>query len=100
MEGLTGNIKFDSLGFRSDFILEVVELKKEGLFKVGSWSQADGINFTRNYTETYNEVVESLHNKTLKITTILVRTKKIILGTCIHRTGLLVEAQGFGSTNI
>ena len=77
MEGLTGNIKFDSLGFRSDFILEVVELKKEGLFKVGSWSQADGINFTRNYTETYNEVVESLHNKTLKITTILVRTKII-----------------------
>ena len=74
MEGLTGNIKFDTLGFRSDFVLEVVELKKEGLVKVGAWNQGQGINFTRNYTETYNEVVESLHNKTLKITTILVST--------------------------
>jgi hypothetical protein len=31
MEGLTGRIKFDSRGFRSDFDLEIIELKKEGL---------------------------------------------------------------------
>ena len=39
MEGLTGRIKFDSRGFRTDFDLEIVELKKEGLVKVGSWNQ-------------------------------------------------------------
>ena len=72
MDGLTGAISFDSLGFRSDFILEIVELKKEGLVKVGSWNQGSGVNFTRNYTETSKEIEESLHNKTLKITTILV----------------------------
>lgn len=72
LEGLTGQIKFDSLGFRSDFNLDIIELKKEGLVQVGTWNQGAGANFTRNYTESYSEIVESLHNKTLKITTILV----------------------------
>ena len=73
MEGLSGNIRFDSRGSRSDFDLEIVELKKEGLVKVGMWNQGSGANFTRNFTESYSEIVESLHNKTLIITTILVR---------------------------
>jgi len=30
-----------------------------------------GANFTRNYTESYSNLVESLHNKTLIITTIM-----------------------------
>ncbi len=34
MEGLTGRIRFDSLGRRTDFELEIVELKKSGLEKV------------------------------------------------------------------
>jgi hypothetical protein len=34
MEGLTGRIRFDSLGRRTDFELEIVELKKTGLEKV------------------------------------------------------------------
>ena len=34
MKGLTGTIKFDQHGLRTDFSLEVVELKKEGLAKV------------------------------------------------------------------
>ena len=73
LQGLTGKIQFDTLGFRSNFDLDIIELKKEGLVKVGSWSQEFGANFTRNFTESYTEIVESLHNKTLKITTILVR---------------------------
>ena len=73
LQGLTGKIQFDTLGFRSNFDLDIIELKKEGLVKVGSWSQELGANFTRNFTESYTEIVESLHNKTLKITTILVR---------------------------
>jgi ionotropic glutamate receptor len=70
MEGLTGPISFDSLGFRSNFFLDIIELKKEGL--VGVWNRGSGANFTRNFTEAYSQIVESLHNKTLKITTILV----------------------------
>ena len=34
IEGLTGRIKFDPEGQRSDFELEIVELKKHGLDKV------------------------------------------------------------------
>ena len=39
--------------------------------RVGVWNQAAGANFTRNYTESYTNIVESLHNKTLIITTIM-----------------------------
>ena len=34
IDGLTGRIKFDQEGQRSDFQLEIVELKKHGLDKV------------------------------------------------------------------
>ena len=34
MEGLTGPIKFDARGFRTDFSLDIIELKQEGLVKV------------------------------------------------------------------
>ena len=34
MDGLTGRIKFDTRGFRSDFDLEIIELKKEGLYRL------------------------------------------------------------------
>ena len=72
MEGLSGRIKFDGAGFRSDFQLDIVELKRDGLVKVGSWDPTNGANFTRNYSKTTTEVVESLHNKTLIVSTILV----------------------------
>ena len=50
MKGLTGNITFDQHGLRTDFELEVIELKKEGLVKVGAWTEKGGMNFTRNFT--------------------------------------------------
>ena len=72
MEGLSGKIRFDGAGFRSDFQLDIVELKREGLVRVGKWDPSNGANFTRNYSKISNEVVESLHNKTLIVSTILV----------------------------
>ena len=39
MTGLSGRIKFDQHGLRTDFRLEVVELKKDGLIKVGTWTE-------------------------------------------------------------
>jgi ionotropic glutamate receptor len=41
------------------------------VFRVGVWNVGAGANFTRNYTESYTNLVESLHNKTLIITTIM-----------------------------
>ncbi|XP_012273725.1 glutamate receptor ionotropic, kainate 2 isoform X1 [Orussus abietinus] len=72
MIGLTGIIKFDHEGFRSDFVLDIIELNsKEGLKKIGIWNSTDGVNFTRSYGDVYTQIVESLQNKTFIVTTIL-----------------------------
>ncbi|OXU29874.1 hypothetical protein TSAR_002822 [Trichomalopsis sarcophagae] len=72
MTGLTGSIKFDNQGFRSDFILDIIELNtKDGLQKIGRWNSTRGINFTRSYGEIYTQIVDNLHNKTFIVTTIL-----------------------------
>ena len=34
MAGLTGPINFDARGFRTDFNLDIIELKQEGLVQV------------------------------------------------------------------
>ena len=76
MKGLTGAIKFNQHGLRSNFELEIVEMKKDGLLKVGTWTEENGVNFTRNYTESYSEIVESLQNKTLVVTTLFVSLER------------------------
>lgn len=73
MTGLTGIIKFDHQGFRSDFMLDIIELNnKEGLKKIGTWNSTKGINFTRSYGDVYTQIVENLQNKTFIVTTLLV----------------------------
>nr|QHN69189.1 ionotropic receptor 8 [Sirex nitobei] len=72
MSGLTGVIKFDHQGFRTDFVLDIIELNsKEGLKKIGTWNSTEGVNFTRTYGDVYTQIVESLQNKTFIVTTIL-----------------------------
>ncbi|CAD6205052.1 GSCOCG00003119001-RA-CDS [Cotesia congregata] len=73
MNGLTGLIKFDHQGFRSDFMLDIIELNnKEGLKKIGVWNSTEGVNFTRTFSDAYTQIVESLQNKTFIVSTILV----------------------------
>ena len=72
MKGLTGVIKFDHQGFRSDFTLDIIELTREGLQKAGSWNSSEGVNYTRSYGDNQKQIVEILQNKTLIVTTILV----------------------------
>ncbi|KAH0820074.1 hypothetical protein GEV33_002720 [Tenebrio molitor] len=74
MRGLTGVIKFDHQGFRSDFVLDIIELSKEGLKKIGTWNSTEGVNFTRTYGEAYTQIVEIIQNKTFVVTTILRQT--------------------------
>ncbi|XP_011304729.1 glutamate receptor ionotropic, kainate 2 isoform X3 [Fopius arisanus] len=70
--GLTGLIKFDHQGFRSDFMLDIIELNnKDGLKKIGTWNSTEGVNFTRTFVDVYTQIVESLQNKTFIVTTIL-----------------------------
>ncbi len=78
MDGLTGRIAFDSRGFRSDFSLDIVELKNGGLNKVGVWNRGAAANFTRNFTETFTDIIQSLHNTTLVVTTIMVMRELVV----------------------
>lgn len=51
MNGLTGLIKFDTNGFRSDFLIDVIELNPGGLIKIGDWSLAKGYREQRTNLE-------------------------------------------------
>lgn len=68
---LSGTVKFDSFGRRTNTTLNIMELKVEGLKKVGSWDSATGINYTRTYSMLYDEVRRSLRNKTFRVTTLI-----------------------------
>ncbi|XP_069950782.1 glutamate receptor ionotropic, kainate 2-like isoform X2 [Cherax quadricarinatus] len=65
LQGLTGHIEFDALGFRTDFTLDIVELGMENLTKVGTWNRKTGANYTRTYQDTFKRIVDGLQNKTL-----------------------------------
>lgn len=43
-KGLTGKIKFDQEGFRTDIELELVDLTQNGLRVTGTWNTKTGIN--------------------------------------------------------
>lgn len=44
---MSGLVKFDHQGFRSDFLLNIVELTSEGLQDIGTWNASEGLNITR-----------------------------------------------------
>nr|QGW50663.1 ionotropic receptor 21 [Propsilocerus akamusi] len=71
MRGLTDVIKFDHQGFRTDFVLDIIELSPNGLRKCGTWNSTSGVNLTRTYNDQQNEIKEILANKTLIVSTIL-----------------------------
>lgn len=88
IQGLTGTVRFDSRGFRSDFALRVLELSKHGLVEVGSWTPNGGVTLIGNYSAVVKAVTvtknitkfielddedEPLKNKTLTVATLIVR---------------------------
>ncbi|XP_076374002.1 glutamate receptor ionotropic, kainate 1-like isoform X3 [Tachypleus tridentatus] len=70
-KGLTGLVEFDQNGMRTSISLDILELKEEGLKKVGSWNQQTGVKFTTPYKEVLDDVMRQLRNRTLKIVTII-----------------------------
>lgn len=47
-KGLTGKIRFDQEGFRTDIELELVDLTENGLRVTGTWSTKTGLNISRS----------------------------------------------------
>uniref|UniRef100_A0A0K8T954 Glutamate receptor, ionotropic kainate 2 n=1 Tax=Lygus hesperus TaxID=30085 RepID=A0A0K8T954_LYGHE len=80
-EGLSGLVKFDNEGFRSEIVLEIVELVQEGLQVKGNWSKQDGV--TIHYTD--GEVGPAVIGDDLRNTTF------IVLIALTHPYGMLKE---------
>uniref|UniRef100_UPI00398EF48D glutamate receptor ionotropic, kainate 3 n=1 Tax=Pristiophorus japonicus TaxID=55135 RepID=UPI00398EF48D len=71
-EGLTGRIAFNkSTGLRTDFDLDVVSLKEDGLEKVGTWDTTNGLNVTEISRSRGSNITDSLTNRSLIVTTVL-----------------------------
>ncbi|XP_029164967.1 glutamate receptor ionotropic, kainate 2-like [Nylanderia fulva] len=49
INGLSGMIKFDTAGFRSEFQLDIVNLEIQGLRKIGRWETNVGIQWKPRY---------------------------------------------------
>ncbi|XP_055512029.1 glutamate receptor ionotropic, kainate 3-like [Leucoraja erinacea] len=71
-EGLTGRIIFNkTTGLRTDFDLDVVSLKEDGLEKVGTWDPINGLNITEMSRSRRSNITDSLTNRSLIVTTVL-----------------------------
>ncbi|XP_077950612.1 glutamate receptor ionotropic, kainate 3 isoform X2 [Gasterosteus aculeatus] len=71
-DGLTGRLSFNKTsGLRTDFDLDIISLKEEGLEKVGKWSVSGGLNITDVPKRKGMNITDSLANRSLVITTIL-----------------------------
>ena len=78
--GLTGPIKFDTSGLRTQFELDLMELQVTGLERVGTWNSLDHLEAERKQEDISGEKnSDPMANKTFVITTILVRVRTCIL---------------------
>ncbi|XP_055907336.1 glutamate receptor ionotropic, kainate 2-like isoform X2 [Eupeodes corollae] len=72
ISGITGELKFDNQGLRTDFQLDTIELTSSGLSKIGTWSSSQGFSINRKPIQNSFEVDNrSLVNKTFVVITAL-----------------------------
>ncbi|KAJ6638984.1 Glutamate receptor ionotropic, kainate 2 [Pseudolycoriella hygida] len=65
-EGMSGRIVFDDSGRRKDFYMEILELNLDGFNKIATLDPKNlNISYTRTQDEIYEQVTQSLKNKTL-----------------------------------
>ncbi|XP_015429531.1 PREDICTED: glutamate receptor ionotropic, kainate 2-like [Dufourea novaeangliae] len=81
MEGLTGLIKFDTAGFRSDFQLDVVRVTEDGLKKIGMWNSTNSVEWLPETRLAKSDMEFNLQNRTF-----------IVLIAISHPYGMLKES--------
>ena len=67
--GLTGEIRFDSDGFRTDVTLDLIEKVRGRFRKTATWSMESGVNYTMTSEEIGTQMIEKLANRTLRVVT-------------------------------
>lgn len=72
VKGLTGYLRLDDNGLRTDFALNVIELKSTGFEKVGTWTRRTGIRYSRGYMQQkQEELTDVIQNRTFRVSTIV-----------------------------
>ncbi|XP_025922437.1 glutamate receptor 1 isoform X2 [Apteryx rowi] len=69
-EGLSGNVQFNEKGRRTNYTLQVIEMKHDGIRKIGYWNEDEKLVPAAMDTQSGNEST-SLQNRTYIVTTIL-----------------------------
>ncbi|XP_053086508.1 glutamate receptor 3a isoform X3 [Pangasianodon hypophthalmus] len=69
VQGMTGNVQFDSFGRRTNFTIDVYEMKPGGARKIGYWSEFEKFVYVTELQVT-NET-SSVENRTIVVTTIM-----------------------------
>lgn len=74
VDGVTGMLKFDTDGRRTEFQVQIHTLTSHGLEAIGTWSLNDGISMTKLIHATLSGVDnDSLFNQTFIVLTTIVR---------------------------
>ncbi|KAK1804180.1 hypothetical protein P4O66_020222 [Electrophorus voltai] len=69
LHGMTGNIQFDSFGRRSNYTIDVYEMKAGGPRKIGYWNEFE--RFVNIMDQPYSNYSTSAENRTIVVTTIM-----------------------------
>nr|AKI28993.1 ionotropic receptor CG5621 [Bactrocera dorsalis] len=69
LTGLTGEVKFDYEGLRTDFVLDVIELTMSGMQKIGEWKTEGGFFANRPPPKIVEVDQRSLVNKSFVVIT-------------------------------
>lgn len=73
IDGITKSVKFDEIGLRSDFEVQIFSLDTQGLVPTGSWSTENGITrLPDNSAPKEDASAISLKNRTFIVLTSLV----------------------------
>ncbi len=61
-------MRIDAQGFRRDFGLDILEVGKRGLERVGRWEMSTGANYTRLWRDREAEYRQELKDKNMIVT--------------------------------
>ncbi|CAD7092220.1 unnamed protein product [Hermetia illucens] len=95
-QGITGEIKFDHQGLRTDFVMDIIELTAAGIVKTGQWSSDVGLHIER---QPQKFVLENggrkFANKTFRVITAITPPYGMLKETSQKLTGN-DQYEGFG----
>ncbi|XP_034487556.1 glutamate receptor ionotropic, kainate 2 isoform X2 [Drosophila innubila] len=96
LNGLTGAIRFDYEGLRTDFQLEVIELSVSGMLQIGQWSTEGGFEMNRPAPpHTLEPDMRSLMNKSFVVVTAISEPYGMLKETAEKQEGN-AQFEGFG----